>query len=505
MMKKRLLNEKGITFFSLVFLIVILSLVVSISLFLATGENSIFGQVKKTIFMDSYEKYTEELEAYIATLRSEEEMYELTTREKAFIKKYIPSMSGDDLNEYIIIEGVLYYVGNDKDKYEICVENNYKFKPLEMNQDEFVASIEGVALEAVLKEMAGDVLVRIDEMDRNETKIGTPLAMKPKEEKLGSEKDWKVIVELEDGKIVSTYGDGWYFVERGTAVYEIGVLKHSYMLNYTTKKAVRFVPSKHVFVTNAGTISNKDGLVYSADIINFDESKPSWDNFFVTGFTGEVKTLSGKLLSGWENDSFVTDGIDDKIEIELDKYDFSEGITVECIFKIENIKEGKENTYLFTKGKDLENSFTVGILGNENVMEFGNKMWFGYKGYNAWEVDVDTLDNKEVYVTLKFDKENPSGELYINNVKQSIINQNTNDWEHFQKILNDKETKFTFGKIGDEYSKVQLRALRIYNRCLSENEVTANYNMTSAYYEMIKLERDINNENNEGVDFSVIK
>ena len=72
MMKKRLLNEKGITFFSLVFLIVILSVVVSISLFLATGENSIFGQVKKTIFMDSYEKYTEELEAYIATLRSEE-------------------------------------------------------------------------------------------------------------------------------------------------------------------------------------------------------------------------------------------------------------------------------------------------------------------------------------------------------------------------------------------------------------------------------------------------
>ena len=510
---KRKFNNNGITLVSLVITIIIMLILAGVSLSMVTGDSSVLGQAKKTAFLQEIAGYKEELaisfldDALHAKKKIDKST--ITARDEDTLKLYIPSMKKEDFDDYMIIAGNLYYVGDDEFELSVCKEQGYITKAPGESLEDFTDSLEGTAMESIILQMAGGEKFMTKTEEGEVVEAGTPLAKKAAGQGFGSTNEWKIIVEIENKETKATYADGWYFVEAGTNVQTLGVLKYSYILNYATKRAVRFDSSKHTILTSTGSLAVKDSLAFNADPGSMDGSASSWGDAKLYGFSGNVEE-NGKVISGWTKDAFITDGIDDYVELSKSGLDFSKGYTIECFCKIPNIYANKSQSHVFAKGVDYTTGISVGLWGNEvSSTGYKNTFWFGYQGHRSWSVDFDSLNNKDMYIVIKGDANNPRGDCYVDNVKLSIKTTGSNTWENYLKILNDSNKGFIFGKgtdsTGVDYTKMYLYSIRVYTRNLSQDEMLANYNATLAYHDILKNGGEADNENTGGEGFDSVE
>ena len=510
-----LAKDKGITLVSLVITIIIMLILAGVSLSMVTGDSSVLGQAKKTAFMQEIAGYKEELAISFlgdaARAQKKIDKATITVRDEAGLRKYIPSIKDEDLDDYMIIAGELYYVGDDSFEISVCNEQGYITKPEDMTAEEFADSLETKALEAIVLQMAGGEKFMTTKNDGTVEEAGEPLAKKTSGQGFGSTSVWKIIVEVENKETKATYADGWYFVEAGTTVKNLGTLKYSYIINYSTKKAVRFDSTKHTILTSTGSLAVQDNLAFNADPGSMDGSTESWGDAKLYGFSGNVVDGSNNVISGWTKDAFVTDGEDDYVELKGGTHDFSNGYTVECFVRIPNAYANNQESHVFAKGVDYSNAISLGIWGPQVASSgWGNTIWFGYQGHRSWNTDISKLNNKDIYIVVKGDSTNPKGECYIDNVKQTIRHQGSNTWAKYLSILNDANKGFIFGKgtdaTGVNYTKLHLYSLRVYTRNLTQDEMLANYNATIAYHDILKKGGNADNNNTGGSDLEdVIK
>ena len=510
-MDYKLERNKGITLVSLVITIIVMLILAGVSLSMVSGDSSVLKQAQKSAFLQEVAAYKEELALSLMGESAKElrvvDKTELTARGET-MRKYISKMTDEDIDDYMIVAGELYYVGDDEFEIGVCAELGLSTLPDNKTKEEFFDELEGDAIEAIIRKVSGILTTKPDE-EGNVQEIGTPLATKTSGAGFGSSSQWLVISEIKDGSTESTYADGWYYVEKGTDFPNIGPLKYSYIINYTTNDAVVFDSNKHTILTSNGGLAVKEGLVYSADPASMDGTKDSWGDAKLNGFEGTVKDASGNVISGWTKDAFVTDGVDDFVELSRTGLDFKDGYTIECFCKIPNIYANSSQSHVFAKGVDYTTGLSVGLWGPGKSAGYDNTFWFGYQGHRSWNVNFDSLNNRDFYIVIKGDSSNPKGDCYVDNQKLSIRTNGSNTWAKYLEILNDSSKGFIFGKgtdsTGVDFTKMYLYSIRVYNRNLSEEELTANYNATIAYHDILGNDGNAGNNNTGGSDIGTIK
>ena len=114
-MLNKIKNNKGITLVSLVITIIVMLILAGVSLSMVTGDSSVLKQAQKTAFMQEIAKYKEELESEILGKSAEYYATNLKHLDKSTItlagtnmREYIPSMTDEDINDYMIVGGVLH-------------------------------------------------------------------------------------------------------------------------------------------------------------------------------------------------------------------------------------------------------------------------------------------------------------------------------------------------------------------------------------------------------------
>ena len=151
-------KNSGITLVSLVITIIIMLILAGVSLSMVTGDSSVLGQAKKTAFLQEIAGYKEELAiSYLGKAAEAQKKIDKKsiTAIGSDLKKYIPSIKEEDIDDYMISQGELYYVGDDEFELAVCQEQGYIVKDPSETAEEFAAKVEGNALESIIIQMAG--------------------------------------------------------------------------------------------------------------------------------------------------------------------------------------------------------------------------------------------------------------------------------------------------------------------------------------------------------------
>ena len=423
----------------------------------------------------------------------------------ANIKKYIPNIEEQDLANFVIVEGELYYIGNDETQKQVAISQNIKV--LEEDESSFLDNVEIHAVEMVLRENNGNIA--ITDASGNSIEKGEALKNKGL-----STTDWKIVVEIVNNATVTTYGTGWYYVKAGNTVEGLGTLRQSYMIDYENRKAVRFEEAKHAYLKYGENLAVNDAsLVLNIDPINMASGDvESWVDAECVGFTptGDYDE-NGNLKSGWTGTAIRFDGEDDYIQF-YGGGDFSKGYTISfygaskesIIYPL--AKQNQNSSYSFrvafvndhlsfnlTKRAANSSWSTYGLGSNETKYNTGNGLLgvFFEKNYEL---------EKGVYFDLVFDPSVLEYSLFVNGefidsttVAKMYWLTEENETAGYGgiDILQDENLPYRIGcQWGGvpamwRYMTFDLYCVRMYNRPLSYEELMSNYTATTAYHNIL--------------------
>jgi hypothetical protein len=196
---------------------------------------------------------------------------------------------------------------------------------------------------------------------------------------------------------------------------------------------------------------------------------------------GNHGTVNGALLTvdrfGHNASSYFFDGLSNFIEVpHSSSITVQNGITISCWFKADNSSTGSTQT-LISKG--VQSAFwNYGISLNNNGVACYN-----YTGYGVGSLNVMNSQTWH-HVLFSIDINANSMYEYIDGVIQpTLYNINSNAiLTDFQYLINSCCTaKLTFGKNsgGQAFFKGSIDEIAIYNRMLSQQEITTLYQGTS--------------------------
>lgn len=327
-----MINEKrGITLIALIITIIVLLILAGVSLNAIVGDNGIISNAQTSSLKTKFANYKEEMEINLVGEISQDDIIDLKKAkiialDPTLVKKYIPSLSEQDLNDFGIISGKLYYMGEDELSKSAAQSQGIEVISDDSNLDEFVSEMEEKAIKDLVSTYGGNAFKNGNDF------LGEPLVKKT----INSQ--WKIIIEVKDNNIVKTYDNPWYYVQKGTNVDGIGELKENYIIDYDNKLAVQFDATKHSIMTYEDTLAVSDNLIFNADPTVFEEynklSEADRANFDVDTYLGEGIEFHGyytdKNSNGKEDEgeidfsqafnatSFIFDGEDDWISFPYD-------------------------------------------------------------------------------------------------------------------------------------------------------------------------------------------
>lgn len=491
---------------ALVITIITMLILSGVSLNATIGENGVITKAQKSTFANKISKYDEEFEMNAVGLISEDgiERRENITLMNEYVRNLIPSLEDDDVGKYAIVKGELYYCGDKKLEKEVCTGKGYNLLPDGMTIDDFISKVESSAIEAILKNMVGNAFYEEKEDGTNGI-MGVALANKVAGT-FGSTQQWKIITEIENGETKAVYGTGWYFVERGSTIDGIGILKNSYIIDYTNRKAVKFNASKHTILTNGSNLAVSKNLIFNADPTNMENgSTESWGGAILYGFNGTEYNDDGTVKSGWSPTSFIFDGVDDYALLYTDSTFQSEGITIEMYGYMDN---SKYTVISFTKGpaNGSSASFKHSMVNSKACMlcnKFENQFRISgtyVQGIDAGEYRCSVAENdfhiplreefqnSDVFTTFCLKKD---GEfiVYLNGKKVKEGRFNSAYVEAYNRYLSNTSYPIHIGcsYFGDErlFRNNIIYSCRVYDGILNDDEVLANYNATTSYHNIL--------------------
>jgi len=386
-----------------------------VSINAVVGDNGIIAKAQYSSIATRLAKYKEELEMNMINTTGFEEIPQSNnvTALNDNVKTYIPSLLDSEIGEYGIVAGELYYLGEDENIIKVCSSQSIKYKESNINKKDYIANIEKQAIESLLQNKSEENLTNTDE-DGNKEKVGIQLI-----DKNLNNANWKIIIENTDNKI---YGSGWYYVESGTSVDRLGILKNNYIINYDTKSAVVFNESIHT-ILNAG-----EGVAVKHDLIlNIDPSliENAYNTLNSGGTINEDEFGEGVVFHGYGNENgtqnlkeaftqscFKFDGIDDYIEMPYNySSSFINGSTFEIFCKLN--KDTTDSHYIYSSDGSRKNANSCSFIGLFTLGNGGNLSFYPILRYGFYPGDGNPTTTVSDHGWLYF---NPCPSMYTQNV-----------------------------------------------------------------------------------------
>ena len=280
-----------------------------------------------------------------------------------------------------------------------------------------------------------------------------------------------------------TYGNGWNYIKKGEEIQDYGETKYSWLVNYETGEVKQIEENEYIELYYGMNLAITEGLLLNVDPINM-ENESSWGNGVA------LKGVQDGDGYGYNGDAILFDGVDDYIEIYADT-PISEGLTFEFYGKSE---DAVINMLAKTiKGDDdYAKRFRIRYINECFESCFSNKNcesdWKYSEENKHWiskAMNYDFNSEQGGYITMSVNLETNTISLYLNG--EYVDSTNCNHEWLVSGQLTDKTVPFTIGLIvggsryTETYSKMELYSCRLYNKVLTDEEISDNYEKTTSY------------------------
>ena len=283
-----------------------------------------------------------------------------------------------------------------------------------------------------------------------------------------------------------TYGTGWNFIEKNTAIENYGTTENAWLANYQTGELIKLEDNQYTNLSYESGLATTDGLIFNMDALNMSDSSSWGDGVHLYGFDDEDEQ------GGYKGNYFEFDGVNDYITVD-GNLNVEDEITLEFYG---SINQPYETTFFYVPFFSAYNGI--------NCM----RMWctyktnlctnFGYKSCNnesIWESSIaphtllvkqDIEFNKDMMVTATYNHNTQTYSIYSNGtlLKNAILDQSY--WENFKNNEVPKIQYFSIGTLTwneiKGYFNGKVYSIRIYNKALDANQVQENYNKAVAYH-----------------------
>ena len=317
-----------------------------------------------------------------------------------------------------------------------------------------------------------------NELSGTELQIGTTLYSKT----LANGNRWHILTNKNDG---TPYGDGWIYIPENTSISNFGQTTQNWLVYSQTGEMIAINMDDYIETYYGMNLAVTDGLLLNVDPVNMQDAN-SW---------GEGVTLYGVTPGdgyGYNGDAILFDGENDYIEIYADT-PIDTGFTFEFYGKSENNINMLSKTILGDE-ENYGHRFRINWGGNWFRASFSGENsqsdWMTGGNATHWiEKWFDFNFNVEDgnYFTLTADFQNNTISLYLNGefLDSTVC---SHDWIISGDLTN-SAIPFTIGltvsgaKYTENYSAMELYACRLYDRVLTDEEITNNYETTVAYRE----------------------
>lgn len=367
-----------------------------------------------------------------------------------------------------------------------------------------------------------------------ETQLGTPL-----HDKTVNDANWNIIITKNNYK---TYGTGWNYIEIGTDIPNYGNTQNEWIVNFKTGEVVALEKDNYQVLSK--TLAITDGLIFNMDASNLDENASNFGentNFYyydsniydtvekrlqayneqakydsVSDYAGYDRQKSTDLsnYTDTENVAFNFNG-NNYIEVNNNGgFDFSQGLTFEFYG---NINDGPNATIsdepfsgmlgLWSGEFNYQCTTRFGYLNECIRYSLGIKsslydIYGSLSNVNSpWNQDyiIDNFLNNDRYFTISLfpneAEENITQKIYLNG---KSLYAGWLSKEYYEDFLGSTgNLKYIeLGRCTMQnksnwcYTKGLCYATRIYNRGLSDEEVTKNYESTVTYREALLNSRN---------------
>ena len=340
------------------------------------GDDGVITNAQIASIESKFAGYKEELEENIVSkAEGDREKVNLLNEN---VRNYIPSLEENDIGRFAVIEGELYYLGDDEISKKAAKNQKMEVMDSGVETESNIASrIEEKAIDSIVKSRGKDAFEYTDESGKQQIG-GIELVKK----NLENSTRWKIVTETgEDGKIKNTYDEGYYYIPNGTNISGIGKTTCGYIVDYGSDDVIQYKEGTHKYFSYEDSLAVKDNLLLNLDPGTIDSYYLDKGNFKKEDL-GEGIEFYG-YGNGKEPDfgeaftpvSFKFDGVDDYITISNNKSDFLDnfmknGFTFEFYGK------------LFNDGESFD--FISNTRTSSNSL-------FGLFGFWSGDVTKDTL------------------------------------------------------------------------------------------------------------------
>lgn len=296
--------------------------------------------------------------------------------------------------------------------------------------------------------------------------------------------DWDII-SINDTQEI--YGTGWNYIKAGTKIEDYGNTNNDWLVNYDTGEIIQLEENKYVEVSSKDGLAVENGLVFNIDSKNMNTSDLStWG--------------SGVRLEGFNNtttgDVISFDGVDDYIEFQAGD-NFEEGFTLSFYGIPETAgmffsKQGEGNSSYSCRFGFANSGVSFNTSKNRTDSD-----WSQDEGSNNGILIYSDKSiapyGEPVSIDIKFEPLYNKFSLYKNGILQGSTIVNNYYWNGTnggKRIFEDTNIKCYIGRYyggspADWYCiKVDIYSLRLYNRALSDKEISQNYNKNMVYHNL---------------------